>query len=100
INLSYKTGAELEKAGVDVAYHTDDGITDSRFFLRSAAFGVRAGMSELKSLEALTLAGARMLGLEDRVGSLEPGKDADFIILSGEPLSVYTKVYKIFGELE
>ena len=98
VNLFYKTGSVLEKAGVDVAYHTDDGITDSRFLLRSAAFGVRAGMSELKSLEALTLAGARMLGLEVRVGSLEPNKDADFIILSGEPLSVYTKVEQTWVE--
>lgn len=92
LNLVYKTGAILEKAGVDVAYHTDDGITDSRFFLRSAALGVRAGMSYNKSLEALTLAGARMLGLENRVGSLETGKDADFIILSGDPLSLYTRI--------
>jgi imidazolonepropionase-like amidohydrolase len=100
INLSYKNGYELEKAGVDVAYHTDDWIIDSRFFLRSAAFGVRAGMSFTKSLEALTLAGARMLGLDDRVGSLAPGKDADFIILSGEPLSVYTKVEQTWVEGE
>ena len=100
VDLIYKTGAELEKAGVDVAYHTDDGITDSRFFLRSAAFGVRAGMSESKSLEALTLAGARMLGLDDRVGSLEPNKDADFIVLSGEPLSVYTKIEQTWVEGE
>jgi imidazolonepropionase-like amidohydrolase len=100
VNLIYKTGAVLEKAGVDVAYHTDDGITDSRFFLRSAALGVRAGMSEAKSLEALTLAGARMLGLEDRIGSLEPNKDADFIILSGVPLSVYTKVEQTWVEGE
>jgi imidazolonepropionase-like amidohydrolase len=92
INLVFKTGAELEKAGVDVAYHTDDGITDSRLFLRSAAIGVRAGLSIEKSLEALTLAGARMLGLENRIGSLEVGKDADFIILSGDPLSIYTRV--------
>jgi imidazolonepropionase-like amidohydrolase len=100
VNLIYKTGAVLEKASVDVAYHTDDGITDSRFLLRSAAFGVRAGMSEAKSLEALSLAGARMLGLDDRIGSLVPGKDADFIILSGEPLSVYTKVEQTWVEGE
>jgi imidazolonepropionase-like amidohydrolase len=100
VNLIYKTGAVLEKASVDVAYHTDDGITDSRFLLRSAAFGVRAGMSEAKSLEALSLAGARMLGLDDRIGSLVPGKDADFIILSGEPLSIYTKVEQTWVEGE
>ena len=100
INLSYKTGAVLEQAGVNVAFHTDDWITDSRLLLRSAAFGVRAGMSEAKSLEALTLAGARMLGLDNRIGSLTPGKDADFIILAGEPLSVYTKVEQTWVEGE
>lgn len=98
VDLIFKTGAVLEKAGVDVAYHTDDGITDSRFFLRSAALGVRAGMSYNKSIEALTLAGARMLGLDYRIGSLEPGKDADFIILSGDPLSLYTKIEQTWVE--
>ncbi|MGQ9805029.1 MAG: amidohydrolase family protein [Chlorobiales bacterium] len=98
--LRYETGGILEKAGVDVAFHTDDGITDSRLFMRSAAFGVRAGMSEQKALEGLTLAGARMLGLEKRVGSLEVGKDADFVILSGNPFSVYTKVLETWVEGE
>ncbi len=98
--LRYETGGILEKAGVDVAFHTDDGITDSRLFMRSAAFGVRAGMSEQKALEGLTLAGARMLGLEKRVGSLEVGKDADFVILSGSPFSVYTKVLETWVEGE
>lgn len=86
------TGAALERAGVDTAFHTDDGITDSRLFLRSAALAVRYGMSREKALEALTLAGARMLGLEQHVGSLRAGKDADFILLSGDPLSTYTHV--------
>jgi len=98
VDLRYDTGAVLEHAGVDVAYHTDDYITDSRLFLRSAAFGVRAGMSREKALEAVTLAGARMLGLQDRVGSLEVGKDADFVILSGDPLSIYTKVDQTWVE--
>lgn len=98
--LRYETGGILEKAGVDVAFHTDDGITDSRLFMRSAALGVRAGMSEPKALEGLALAGARMLGLEKRVGSLEAGKDADFVILSGSPFSVYTKVLETWVEGE
>jgi imidazolonepropionase-like amidohydrolase len=98
VRLRYETGAALEQAGADVAYHTDDGITDSRLFLRSAAFGVRAGMSRTAALEAMTLAGARMLDMADRVGSLEEGKDADFVILSGDPLSVYTRIESTWVE--
>jgi imidazolonepropionase-like amidohydrolase len=92
VNLLYINGAALEQAGAEVGFHTDDWITDSRLFLRMAALGVRAGMSRDKALEALTLAGARMLDLDDRIGSIEPGKDADFIVLSGDPFSVYTFV--------
>lgn len=91
-NLSFETGAVLERAGVLVAYHTDDPITDSRLFLRSAGIGVRAGMTRKNALFALTMAGAIMLDLDRRIGSLEAGKDADFIVLSGDPLSVYTHV--------
>jgi imidazolonepropionase-like amidohydrolase len=98
VNLLYINGAALEKAGADVAFHTDDWVTDSRLFLRMAALGVRAGMSREKALEGLTLAGARMLDLNDRIGSLEPGKDADFIILSGDPFSVYTSVEQTWVE--
>ncbi|MBC8042649.1 MAG: amidohydrolase family protein [Rhizobacter sp.] len=98
VNLMYETGAALEKAGVLTAYHTDDGITDSRLFLRSAAMGVRGGMSRQKALEAVTLAGAKMLDLDWRVGSLKAGKDADFIVLSGDPLSVYTHIEQTWIE--
>jgi imidazolonepropionase-like amidohydrolase len=94
--LYIRTGGVMEQAGVDVAYHTDDYITDSRLFLRSAALGVRGGMSRDAALESLTLAGARMLGLDDRIGSLEAGKDADFVVLSGDPLSVYTHVEQTY----
>jgi imidazolonepropionase-like amidohydrolase len=82
-NLLPITGKALEEAGADVALHTDDGITDSRHFLRSAARSVAEGMSREKALEALTLAGARMMDLDHRLGSLEPGKDADLVLLSG-----------------
>lgn len=98
VDVSFLTGAVLERAGVLVGFHTDDYITDSRFFIRSAGLAVRAGMSREKALYAMTMAGARMLDLQDRTGSLEAGKDADFIILSGDPLSVYTKVLETYVE--
>jgi imidazolonepropionase-like amidohydrolase len=93
VNVAFRSGAALEQAGArSVGFHTDDGITDSRFFLRSAALAVRAGMSRDAALRGMTLSGAEMMDLADRLGSLEPGKDADFILLSGDPLSVYTRV--------
>jgi len=98
LDLSYTTGAVLEKAGVLTAFHTDDYITDSRLFIRSAGIAVRAGMSRDKALYAMTMAGARMLGLDSRIGTLEGGKDADFIVLSGDPLSVYTHVEQTWVE--
>lgn len=98
MDLSFANGAALERAGAVVGFHTDDQITDSRFFLRSAALAVRAGMSRDRALSAMTLAGAQMLDLQNRIGSLQTGKDADFIILSGDPLSVYTKVLETYVE--
>ena len=98
MGIRIENGAALEKAGVDVAIHTDDGITDSRLFIRSAAMMVRGGMSKNKAIEALTLAGARMLDLSSQLGSLEKGKDADFIVLSGDPFSVFTKVEQTWVE--
>lgn len=97
-DMDWRTPAMLEKAGALVGFHTDDGVTDSRLFLRSAALGVRAGMTRKGALEAVTIANAKILGLESRVGSLEAGKDADFIVLSGDPLSVYTRVEQTWIE--
>ena len=97
-DISLGNGAALEQAGAVVGFHTDDGITDSRLFLRQAALAVRAGMSRAKALFGLTMAGAQMLDLGNRSGSLESGKDADLVILSGDPLSVYTKVLETWVE--
>jgi imidazolonepropionase-like amidohydrolase len=98
MDVALDTGAVLAKAGVLVAYHSDDPITDSRLLMRSAALGVRAGLPRQTALEALTINGAKILDLDKRVGSLEPGKDADFLILDGDPLSVYTKVLETWVE--
>jgi imidazolonepropionase-like amidohydrolase len=96
--MSHANGGVLDRAGVLVGFHTDDGITDSRVFLRSPALGVRAGMDRDKALQAVTIANARMLDLQDRIGTLTVGKDADFVVLSGDPLSVYTQVLQTWVE--
>ena len=88
----FETAAVLDRAGVVTGFHTDESITDSRLFNRMAALAVRAGMPRERALYGLTMAGAIMLEMEDRIGSLEPGKDADLAVFSGDPLSVYSQV--------
>jgi imidazolonepropionase-like amidohydrolase len=98
MDFSMATGPELNRAGALFGYHTDDYITDSRLFLRSAGLAVRNGLPRDRALYAMTMANARLLDLQGRVGTLEAGKDADFIILSGDPLSVYTQVLETYVE--
>src|SRR5262249_20679608 len=100
MGLLDENAAILHKAGVKVAINTDDSITESRFFLRSGAIAVRGGMSEDAALKAVTLHGAQMLDLDHLCGSLEKGKDADFVVLSGAPFSVYTQVLQTYIEGE
>ncbi len=102
MDFDARSAAELERRGAPdlVAFHTDDWITDSRVFLRSAALAVRAGLSRETALASLTIHAARMLDLDARVGSLEVGKDADVIVLSGDPLSVYTRVEQTWASGE
>lgn len=97
-DIGFEAGGILERAGVKVSFHTDDGITDSRLFFRMAALAVRAGMSREGALRSLTQDAADMLDLGDRVGSLTVGKDADFLVLDGDPLSVYTKIEQTWVE--
>ena len=59
-----------------------------------AAFAVRGGASEQAALAALTIVPSRMLGLDERIGSIEEGKDADLLILDGNPLDYRTHVEK------
>ena len=98
VDYSSTNAAVLDRAGALVGFHTDDSVTDSRLLLRSAAMAVRYGMPRERALFALTLAGAQMLELQNRVGSLETGKDADFLVLSGDPFSVYTHVLETYVE--
>lgn len=98
VNLIEENAAILNKAGVMVAINTDDYITESRFLLRTGSIAVRGGMPEDDALKTLTINPAKMMHLDDRLGSLEKGKDADFVILSGAPFSIYTQVLETFIE--
>ncbi|PHR98117.1 MAG: amidohydrolase [Blastopirellula sp.] len=93
-----EAGAIMHKAGIKVLVNTDDPVTESRFFLRTAATAVRGGLPEDEALKAVTLYSAEAMKLDHRIGSLEKGKDADFVVLSGAPFSVYTLVLQTYIE--
>jgi imidazolonepropionase-like amidohydrolase len=95
-DLIEQSASILTKAGVKIAVNTDDFITESRFLLRTAAITVRGGLSEDLALKSLTIWPAEMMHLDRQIGSIEPGKDADLVLLSGKPFSVYTQVLETY----
>ncbi len=98
IGLLEENAYILDKAGVTVAINTDDSITESRFFLYTGSIAVRGGMTEAATLKAMTSTPAKLMHLDHRLGSLEKGKDADFVVLSGPPFGTYTRVKETYIE--
>ena len=76
---------ELDKRGVTVALITDAPILSVDSLLLHAGEAVRQGLSPESAMRMLTISPARILGVEDRVGTLEAGKDADVVLFSGQP---------------
>ena len=85
-NKTWTTPGVLAKAGCQVSIITDAPVTPQKYLSLCAAMAVRAGMEPYEALKAITISPAKHLGIEDRVGSLEVGKDADILIFSGDPL--------------
>ncbi|HUY99949.1 MAG TPA: amidohydrolase [Thermomicrobiaceae bacterium] len=92
--MTLRNPAILADAGVTVAIHMD--ATASTAYLPIyAGLAVREGMAEEAALKAITINAAIVSGVADRVGSLERGKDADVIILSGHPFDLMTRVEQV-----
>ena len=83
----------LAKAGIKFAIYapTDETIPDLQFI---AGYAISQGLSPEEALRAITIAPAEILGIADRVGSIEKGKDADLVILTGEPFKIHSIVDK------
>ena len=82
----------LAKAGIKIAFCTDAPLTDPASLRLSAHLSVHYGMAPDEALRALTLNAARILGIDSRVGSLEVGKEADIVLLDGDPLALTSQI--------
>ncbi len=87
-NKSWTTPAVLSKVGCHVSIITDAPVTPLQYLPLCAGLAVKAGMDPYEALKAITINPAHHIGIEDRVGSLEVGKDADVIIYDGDPFTV------------
>ena len=90
-NMNFKTSGNLSKAGVTVAITTDHPVSILHYLPICAGLAVKNGLSMEEGLKAITVNAAKICRVEDRVGSLEPGKDADIAIFSGNPMETFTK---------
>ncbi|MDE3839237.1 amidohydrolase [Bacillus methanolicus] len=90
-NKNWKTYQELTNHGVEVSITTDHPYTPIQYLNICAAVAVREGLSEQKALEGITLTAARNLRVDDRLGSIEEGKDADLVLWNHHPFHFLAK---------
>ncbi|MGV8077715.1 MAG: amidohydrolase [Methanosarcina sp.] len=100
-NLSFKNPGILSKNGIMVALMTDHPVVPLQYLILCAALSVKEGMDEYEALKAITINPAVILGINDRVGSIEKGKDADIVIMNGHPFDTFstTEMVIVDGEI-
>ena len=86
VNKSFETPGVLARAGVQVSIITDNPVIPQSYLPLCAGLAVKAGMDPFQALQAITINPAKHLGIEDRVGSLEVGKDGDVVLTKGDPM--------------
>lgn len=86
VNKSFETPSVLARAGVQVSIITDNPVIPQSYLPLCAGLAVKAGMDPFAALQAITINPAKHLGIADRVGSLEVGKDGDVVIVNGDPM--------------
>jgi imidazolonepropionase-like amidohydrolase len=91
INKSFKSAKVLEDHDIEFAIMTDHPVITLDTTLVQAALFIKEGLSEQRALQALTITSAKLNGIDDRVGSLEPGKDADLVIWDGPLFDIMTR---------
>lgn len=89
---TFDTPGVLHKAGVKIAIMTDSPVIPLEYLPMCAALAHKAGLDEMEALKCITINPAEILGVEDRIGSIEVGKDADLVIWDGHPFDLQAKV--------
>ncbi|WP_033168446.1 amidohydrolase [Clostridium sp. KNHs205] len=95
-NKSFTTPGILAKAGLSVSIITDSPVIPQQYLAMCAGLAIKSGMEPFEALKAITINPARHIGIEERVGTLEIGKDADIVLADGEIFESLTNVVKTF----
>lgn len=95
-NRSLRNPGILARAGVELAITTDHPVVPIHFLVHQATLAVKEGLDRDAALRSITVNPARIMGLDDRVGSLTPGLDGDVVIWSGDPLDVMSRALRVF----
>lgn len=101
-NKAYDTAVKLAEAGIPFAIQSgfESYVPKTRVVLYEAQVAVHYGLSDEDALRAITLSAAEILGLDDRIGSLEKGKDADLVLYDGDPLEYTSHVCRVIVDGE
>jgi imidazolonepropionase-like amidohydrolase len=94
LNRSLANPGRLARAGVTIAITTDHPVVPIHFLVHQATLAVKEGLDRDTALAALTINPARIAGVDGRLGSIEPGKDADLVLWSGDPLDVFSRAQR------
>lgn len=95
-NKTFDTPGILSKAGIQVSIITDAPVIPQEYLPLCAGLAIKHGMDPFAALQAITINPARHAGIEDRVGSIEVGKDADLVITIGSPFDTDPQVQAVF----
>ncbi|MBO5365310.1 MAG: amidohydrolase family protein [Peptococcaceae bacterium] len=94
-NKSFTTPKVLQEAGVSVSIITDSPVIPLQYLPMCAGLAVKSGMDPFEALKAITINPAKHIGIEDRVGSIQEGKDADLVITNGSPFEIATEIVRV-----
>ena len=95
-NMSFETPNELYKAGILFSIITDSPVIPQQYLSLSAALAAKAGLPEYEAIKAITINPAKILGLDNRLGSIKEGKDADFVICTKNILDTTNEIKAVY----